>query len=73
MSAAVERKASSENKLSYSEKTSDNGVDSYVVDAEAANVDPGATLHRTMKNRHIAMIRYVIVGSAQVSDSKAVS
>ncbi|KAI0798668.1 amino acid permease [Irpex lacteus] len=46
-----------ERKLSYSEKTSDNGVDAYVVDAEAVPAGAeSATLHRQMKNRHIAMI-----------------
>ncbi len=59
--SAVERKPSSENKLSYSEKTSDNGVDAYVVDAEAVPTGAeSATLHRQMKNRHIAMIRFVV-------------
>ncbi|KAI0338257.1 amino acid permease [Trametopsis cervina] len=43
-----------ENKRDFSnEKVSDNGAESYVVDAEAAVNQP---LHRTMKNRHIAMI-----------------
>ena len=61
MSAYADRKSSSEeNKLSYNEK-SDNGVDAFVVDAEAANAQAhgDATLHRTMKNRHVAMIRFV--------------
>ncbi|KAI0088059.1 amino acid permease [Irpex rosettiformis] len=55
MSAFDRKTSSEENKLSYNEKTSDNGVDAFIVnDAEAAH--SGATLHRTMKNRHIAMI-----------------
>ena len=47
-----------EEKLGYTEKTSDHGVDSYVGDTEANHGE--ATLHRTMKNRHIAMIRHVL-------------
>lgn len=41
----------------YTEKVSDNGLDSYVADSELGHGEP--TLHRTMKNRHIAMIRQV--------------
>lgn len=45
-----------ENKRDYgNEKVSDNGAESYVVDGDAASEQ----LHRTMKNRHIAMIRFV--------------
>ncbi|KAI0697278.1 amino acid permease [Cytidiella melzeri] len=45
---------SSEEHKFVNEKVSDNGVDSYPVDTELAPND--ATLHRQMKNRHIAMI-----------------
>lgn len=52
--------SSTDEKVDYNEKTVTKPVDSDV-DSEA-NVAPvfgNDTLHRSMKNRHIAMIRYV--------------
>ncbi|THH01261.1 hypothetical protein EW026_g1403 [Hermanssonia centrifuga] len=47
---------SSEGKLEHQEKVSDNVVESYTDSEANVPVYTGSTLHRTMKNRHIAMI-----------------
>ncbi|THG94146.1 hypothetical protein EW026_g7267 [Hermanssonia centrifuga] len=47
---------SSEGKLEYQEKVSDNVVEPYPDSEANVPVYSGSTLHRTMKNRHIAMI-----------------
>lgn len=49
-------------KNSSSEKVHDVGVDGSDSEAYIAPMEgDGQTLHRTMKNRHIAMIRYVFL------------
>ena len=50
----------SESKYGYNEKV--DVLDTSATDSEAnheAHGDGSTTLHRTMKNRHIAMIRFV--------------
>ncbi len=54
---------SSEGKLEHQEKVSDNVVESYTDSEANVPVYTGSTLHRTMKNRHIAMIRSVLLPS----------
>lgn len=54
MSAEIKRQPASDS----TEKVADNGVESYV---DTESLPSETTLKRTMKNRHIAMIRLVVV------------